>query len=142
MIWKRLHPEFYGGLPFAPGDEQSSSLLKSEEYPSPPSALIQDSNQTQMPHVDAKITSIQAEEKPSALYNDDKSTRECLIPKKRYCVQSYLEQSTISTDQYPELPPLGESDYSETDMSAAMILANGFDRDCINSDYSPVIEEV
>lgn len=77
-------------------------------------------------------------------------TRECLIPKKRYCVQSNVERSTISTDRYPGLPPLYPTErestnpgeyYSETDMSAAMILATGFDRKRSKNE-STVFEEV
>ena len=114
LIWKRLHPELHGDLTStpAPGDKQSSSELIAEEYPSPPSA---------------NNPRIQAEKKTSALYSDvDCPTQGCLIPKKRYCVQKRLETSTIPAEKYPELPLLTNTEYSETDMTAAMILASGF----------------
>jgi hypothetical protein len=143
LIWKRLHPELHGGLPTAPGDGQSSPPLKSEEYPSPPSDSIQVFNEAQMPPVNAEVPSMTAKTMMSAICEDEKyPPRACLIPKKRY-VQSNVERST------PQLPPLYPTqtesatpgEYSETDMSAAMILATGFDRKTSNS-VSPAIEEV
>lgn len=119
LIWKRLHPELNGTLPSARSDEQSCTTLNSEEYPSPPSDLIQVS---QMSTADAKLPSIQTETKKSMLYKDGKSSsRTCLIPKKRYC------ELSSSTNQSPEQPTQTKNEYSETDMSAAMILAQRFE---------------
>ncbi len=141
LIWKRLHPELHKDLTStpAPGDMQSSLELITEEYPSPPSELIQVPQESS---ADAKIPRIQAEKKPSALYSDTNCpSQECLIPKKRYCVQKRLETSTISADKYPELSPLTNTEYNQTDMSAAMILATGFSNESSKT-YSPQIEEV
>lgn len=141
LIWKRLHPEMHGNSTStpAPGDEQSSSELKTAEYQSPPSELIQVS---QKYSVDAEIPRIRAEKETSSLYSDvNCPSQACLIPKKRYCVQQRLETNTISAEKYPELPPLTDTEYTETDMSAAMILATGFNSDCSKT-YCPQIEEV
>ncbi len=137
LIWKRLHPELHEDLTStpAPGDVQSSSELITKEYPSPPSELIQ---VPQKSSADVNAPRIQAEKKTSAIYSDvNCPSQGCIIPKKRYCVKKRLETSTISTDKYPELPPLTNTGYTETDMSAAMILATGFSKT-----YSPQIEEV
>lgn len=141
MIWKRLHPELHGNLTSTPGDEQSSLELKTAEYPSPPSELIQVSQKSSS---DARIPRIQAEaeKKASVLHSDvNCPSQTCLIPKKRYCVQNRSETSTISADKYPELPPLTDTEYTETDMSAAMILATGFNSGRSKNDC-PQIEEV
>ena len=71
----------------------------------------------------------------SVLYNDvEHEPHKCLIPKKRYCMQTHEDKSD-SPELFPSVPPplfpLQSSNptaYSETDVSAAMILANGFDR--------------
>ncbi len=148
LIWRRLHPELYG-LP-SEDDHQSSPPLKSEEYQSPP-----DETKSTPPTEDNDTSSAPAEKKRSTLlYDDDKypSSRECFIPKKRYCMQSSDVGSrtgsipTPATDRDPGLPPLyptqrqGSSpiEFSETDVSVAMILATGFR--CKSE--SPVIEEV
>lgn len=131
LIWKRLHPELYG---------QSPPPLKSEECQPPP--------------VEATVTaSVRGGKKKtiSTIYKEDKHpTRECFIPKKRYCMQLSASRSStsIATDDRDHgLPPLyptqrqsSRHEYSETDVSVAMILATGFDRKRSKSD-SPVVEE-
>ena len=150
LIWRRLHPELYG-LPSSEDDgSKSSPPLKSEEYQSPPDEI----KSTPPPEAN-DTSSTPAEKKMSAtLYDDDKypSSRECFIPKKRYCMQSSDAGSrtasipTPATDRDPGLPPLYPTqrqssspiEFSETDVSVAMILATGFR--CKSE--SPVIEEV
>eukprot|EP00986_Skeletonema_menzelii_P015964 scaffold13166_cov139-Skeletonema_menzelii.AAC.9 len=137
LIWKRLHPDLTSAL----SDEQARTSLNSEEYPSPPSELIQI---PRMFATDEKIPSIQTEteKKTSVLHKDGKNTsRTCRIPKKRYCVQSSSNMSTFPANQYPQEQTLTENEYSETDMSAAMILATGFERD-IKRDDSHEFEAV
>lgn len=140
------------GLPSSEDDgSKSSPPLKSEEYQSPPDEI------KSTPPTEANDTaSAPAEKKMSALlYDDDKypSSRECFIPKKRYCMQSSDAGSrtasipTHATHRDPGLPPLYPTqrqsssptiEFSETDVSVAMILATGFR----SKSESPVIEEV
>ena len=151
LIWRRLHPELYG-LPSSEDDDgsKSSPPLKSEECQSSPDEI------KSTPPPEANDTSSNpAEKKMSAtLYDDDKyPSRECFIPKKRYCMQSSDAGSrtasipTPATDRDPGLPPLYPTqrqsssptiEFSETDVSVAMILATGFR----SESESPVIEEV
>jgi hypothetical protein len=148
------------GLPSEDDGSKSSPPLKSDEYQSPPSDLLShDADETKStPPTEANDTSsAPAEKKRSALlYDDDKyphPSRECFIPKKRYCMQSNDVGSrtgsipTPTTDRDPGLPPLYPTqmqsssptiEFSETDVSVAMILATGFK----SKSESPVIEEV
>jgi hypothetical protein len=157
LIWRRLHPELYG-LPSEDDGSKSSPPLKSDEYQSPHSDLLShDADETKSPPpTEANdTTSAPAEKKRSALLYDDEKypSRECFIPKKRYCMQSSDAGSrtgsipTPATDRDPGLPPLYPTqrqsssptiEFSETDVSVAMILATGFR--CKSE--SPVIEEV
>ena len=141
------------GLPSV-DDGQSSPPLKSEECQSPPSdSSSNDSNQTKPPPAEAKPASVPTEKKMSSVYEDDKyPPRECFIPKKLYCMQSNAgagrsSTPTTTTDRDPSLPPVYPTqrqsspvEYSETDVSVAMILATGFGRK--RRSESPVIEEV
>ena len=99
------------------------------------------------------LLAYQQKKKLSSVYEDDKyPPRECFIPKKLYCMQSNAgtgrsSTPTSTTDQDPSLPPLYPTqrqsspvEYSETDVSVAMILATGFGRK--RRSESPVIEEV
>lgn len=139
------------GLPSSEDDDQSSPPLKSDEYQSLP-----DETKSTPPTEANDTSSAPTEKKRSALlYDDDKypSSRECFIPKKRYCMQSSDAGSrttsipTATTDRDPGLPPLYPTqrqnssphvEFSETDVSVAMILATGFR----SKSESPVIEEV
>ena len=139
------------GLPSENEDDgQSSPPLKSEDYQSPPDEI-----KSTPPTEVNDTSSAPAEKKRSALlYDDDKyPSRECFIPKKRYCMQSNDVGSrtgsipTPATDRDPGLPPLYPTqrqsssptiEFSETDVSVAMILATGFR----SKSESPVIEEV
>lgn len=143
------------GLPSSEDDDgsKSSPPLKSEECQSPPDEI------KSTPSPEANDTaSAPAEKKMSALlYDDDKhpSSRDCFIPKKRYCMQSSdvgsrtasIPTPATATDRDPGLPPLYPTqrqsssptiEFSETDVSVAMILATGFR----SKSESPVIEEV
>ena len=143
LIWRRLHPELYGLPSENEDDGQSSPPFKSEDYQSPPSDLLShDADETKStPPTEANDTSsAPAEKKRSALlYDDDKyPSRECFIPKKRYCIQSSDAGSRTGSIPTPATSSSPAIEFSETDVSVAMILATGFR----SKSESPVIEEV